>query len=590
MKKVRFRLSFKLGVAIILTILLVGVLFDVFIENTYRNIFITNTSDKIIDKNTLISKNFINLYTLGQINESFEYLLEHREEAETKINDYMKKNGNLIGLFDDVDYSIVDDINRLLIDKKYSSEKYDKIKLAYAITTCMIINNLIWNRINPTDHYEFRKYDDFGNYRGIIVQDSEADHPFGILVEGQENLDDLPGLKEAISEKNVGKSYYDPYVKDENGLLNMSIYTTLDIYEGDVCIVECFEDWTKMDASLSNSTFKLISGIIIILALLCILIIITIYLIVTRKTTRIRHAIMEYEKNGDALILNESLEKISKGTDEINLLASELMDMADSIDENIKERSRIAAEDERRKTELDIAASIQRSNLLSDFDSVTEGLDLVLYASMTPLKEVGGDYYDAVRIDEDHIAFLIADVSDKGIPAAMFMMRTKSMIKQSLLTGQDPGTLLRDINNMISENNDADMFVTVWICLLTISTGGCSIVNAGHENPIIKTADNEWKSVDSMHYLPVGSIYDLDYTSYKSSLNKGDVVFVYTDGVTDTKSPNEDRFGLERLLATLNSVDSDEPEIIIRAITDKLDVFMDGEAPFDDITMLCFRY
>lgn len=590
MKKVRFRLSFKLGVAIILTILLVGVLFDIVIERTYRNIFINNTSDKIIEKNSLISKSMVDLYSSDRINDSFDYFYEHREEAEKKVKENLEKNGSYSGLFSDIDYNIIDDLNRIFIDKKYSSEKYNGVKLAYAMSTCMVINSIIWSRINPTDHYEFRIYDESGNYKGMIIQDPEADHPFGIIVEGQENLDDLPGLKEAISEKNIGKSYYDPYAKDENGLLNMSVYTTLDTYEDEVCIVECFEDWTKMDESLSNSTFKLISGIVIILALLCVLIIITIYLIVTRKTTHMRHAIMEYEKNGDALIFNESLEKISKGTDEINLLASELMDMADSIDENIKERSRIAAEDERRKTELDIAASIQRSNLLSDFETVTKGLDLVLYASMTPLKEVGGDYYDAVRIDEDHIAFLIADVSDKGIPAAMFMMRTKSMIKQSLLTGQDPGTLLRDINNMISENNNADMFVTVWICLLTISTGGCSIVNAGHENPIIKTADNEWRSIDSTHYLPVGSISDLDYTAHTSSLDKGDIVFVYTDGVTDSKSPEGDRFGLERLITTLNSIDSDEPEVIIRAVKDKLDTFMAGETPFDDITMLCFRY
>ncbi|MBQ4463175.1 MAG: hypothetical protein II915_02035, partial [Eubacterium sp.] len=194
MKKVRFRLSFKLGVAIILTILLVGVLFDIVIENTYRNIFINNTSDKIIEKNSLISKSMVDLYSSDRINDSFDYFYEHREEAEKKVKENLEKNGSYSGLFSDIDYDIIDDLNRLFIDKKYSSEKYNGVKLAYAMSTCMVINSIIWSRINPTDHYEFRIYDESGNYKGMIIQDPEADHPFGIVIEGRENLDELPGL------------------------------------------------------------------------------------------------------------------------------------------------------------------------------------------------------------------------------------------------------------------------------------------------------------------------------------------------------------------------------------------------------------
>ncbi len=601
MKRVRFRLSFKIGIAVVFAIAIIGIVLSFVISNQYRDIYIANET-AIKHRNGIMTGEFVRYVFSNEektipkeYDESFVYLLDHPEEAKTLAQEKIGEDGSLVKLFSDIDTRNVEDYSKLYNDlEKYPSPEYDDVRLALAILNSQSLKGVLQQKIDKDAKYEFRRYDNTGHYGGWILENSDE---FGYsggssynIISGESDLDELPGLKQALEEKDFEGLYSDSYVEDSDGNYYMDVYTPVFISDDYVYVFVSIKDWTSMFRSIDESVFTLVSGMVIMLSILLVIIIVLMHQIVTKKTARIRRAIIAYEDNGDVEAFNNSIKKTARGTDEINLLASELRDMAKSIDENIQERSKIAAETERQKTEMDIAASIQRGNLLSDFKAVTAGSGIELFASMTPLKEVGGDYYGCVRPDDDHIAFLIADVSDKGIPAAMFMMNSKGLIERELMDGKSPAEVLNFVNNTVAEGNDADMFVTVWLCLMTVSTGECQIVNAGHENPVIKKPNSDWQAVEYRHFLPIGAMPGLVFEEHTRKLEHGDIVFVYTDGVTDSTDPSGNHFGEDRLLRALNNISSEEPEEIIGGITKQLEEYMEGMEQFDDITMLCFRY
>ncbi len=249
-----------------------------------------------------------------------------------------------------------------------------------------------------------------------------------------------------------------------------------------------------------------------------------------------------------------------------------------------------AAERERVATEMAPAAGIQQSALPHVFPAFPDRPEFDLYASMTPAKEVGGDFYDFFMIDSDNPAIVIADVSDKGIPAALFMMVSRSLIKTQLLSNADPATALRRLNMLLCEGNEAMMFVTVWPAVLEISTGKGIAVNAGHENPGIRRAGGEFELLKYRHDPAVGIMSGIGYRNREFVLHPGDSLFVYTDGVTEARNTTSELFGEVRLTAALNQSLPAGPEDVIRRMHADPDRFAEGAAQADDITMLCPEY
>ena len=209
---------------------------------------------------------------------------------------------------------------------------------------------------------------------------------------------------------------------------------------------------------------------------------------------------------------------------------------------------------------------------------------------MNPAKEVGGDFYDFGMIDDNHLFILIADVSDKGIPAALFMMSTKILINYRAKKGGSPAEILTDVNRQISEDNDEMMFVTVWMGILDLTTGNLKCTNAGHEYPFIRTQDEGFKVYKDKRGVMVGVDPDLRYEDYELTLNKGDVIFVYTDGVPEATNASDDMYGMERLEETLNSIEDKTPEGILKGVREDVDKFAENTTQFDDLTMLCVEY
>ena len=240
--------------------------------------------------------------------------------------------------------------------------------------------------------------------------------------------------------------------------------------------------------------------------------------------------------------------------------------------------------------ELGVATKIQESMLPNTFPFMPERTEFDLYASMDPAKEVGGDFYDFFMIDDNRLALVIADVSGKGIPASLFMMASKILIKNTVMTGKSPGEVLQAVNNQICENNKQDMFVTVWLGILDLSDGSLISANAGHEYPIIKSPDGDFELQKSKHGFVVGGMKGMKYKETEMKLEPGAKLFVYTDGVPEAENESEEQYGLERFLSVLNHNKDVCPEKLLEAVSGDVDKFTQNQPQFDDLTMLCVHY
>ncbi len=248
-----------------------------------------------------------------------------------------------------------------------------------------------------------------------------------------------------------------------------------------------------------------------------------------------------------------------------------------------KEKERIGAE-------LNVATQIQADMLPRIFPAFPERSEFDLFASMHPAKEVGGDFYDFFLVDDDHIALVMADVSGKGVPAALFMVIAKTLIKNRAQLGESPAEILQHVNEQLCEGNEAELFVTVWLAVIQISTGKGLAANAGHEHPVIRRADGKYELVVYRHSPAVATMEGVRFREHTFELHPGDRLFVYTDGVPEATNAHDELFGCERMLAVLNSDPEPAPEQLLRNVRAEIDAFV-GDAPqFDDITMLGFSY
>ena len=239
--------------------------------------------------------------------------------------------------------------------------------------------------------------------------------------------------------------------------------------------------------------------------------------------------------------------------------------------------------------ELGLATNIQKQMLPSIFPAFPERKEFDIYASMTPAKEVGGDFYDFFLIDDSHLGMVIADVSDKGVPAALFMMASKIMVQNYAMMGRSPAEVLKAVNNQICQNNQAEMFVTIWLGILDLKTGILKASNAGHEKPLFTNKDGKFEMYKDKNNFVVGWYKGIDYTEYEIKLEKGSKIFLYTDGVPEAAS-NEGQFTRERMVETINKYSDKKPEEIVKCMKSELDEFSKNHDQFDDITMLCVEY
>lgn len=275
--------------------------------------------------------------------------------------------------------------------------------------------------------------------------------------------------------------------------------------------------------------------------------------------------------------------------DEIENLAQSIQHMEQDINRYISNLAVITAEKERIGAELSVATQIQADMLPSIFPAFPTHPEFDIYATMTPAKEVGGDFYDFFLVDDDHLCMVMADVSGKGVPAALFMVIAKTLLKNCAQTGQSPKQILETVNNQLCEGNKAEMFVTAWVGVLELSTGRLTAANAGHEYPILKKAGNRYELVKDRHGFVLAGMENSRYRQYDLQLDAGDVLFLYTDGVTEATDVGKQLYGTDRLLDTLNRCPEPSPRQLLNAVKSDIDAFVKDAEQFDDITMLAFE-
>ncbi|MBQ2377082.1 MAG: SpoIIE family protein phosphatase, partial [Clostridia bacterium] len=283
------------------------------------------------------------------------------------------------------------------------------------------------------------------------------------------------------------------------------------------------------------------------------------------------------------------LENISK-ISELRMLAESIDKMENDTLRHVEELTLATAEKERMAVELSLAAAIQSNILPSQFPPYPHRRDFDIYASMDAAKEVGGDFYDFYLLDEDRLAFLVADVSGKGIPAALFMMRAKMTIKALAEGGADVHVILSKANEKLCEKNEAGMFVTTWLGIVDMKTGVLSYANAGHNPPLLRRRQGTFEYLKTRPNFILAGIDGASYRKNEIQLLPGAEIFLYTDGVTEATNMNQELFGESRLQEALNINPEETVESRCKNLKREIDRFVGDVEQFDDITMLSIRF
>ncbi len=355
-----------------------------------------------------------------------------------------------------------------------------------------------------------------------------------------------------------------------------------------------------------NLAIRRTIGLFLVIVLLAAVLIGTASIVFTGKLTKPLGRLTAEVARIDGGNLDKQIEITTR--DEVGELANAFNKMTVQLRSYIGSLATVTAEKERIRTEIQVASRLQADMLPDAEGAFAERADFELYASMTPAKGVGGDFYDFFLLDEDHLALVLADVSGKGVPAALFMVVSRTLIRSRLMTGVDANTdadtgtdsdkqgrnalgdVVAEINNRLCENNKNGMFVTTWIGILTLTTGTITFVNAGHCYPLIRRKDGVCTYETALSGFVLAGMEDSEYQESSIQLAPGDTILLYTDGVTEATSLQKELYGEERLKRTVCESAAGKPREMIAAVKEDVDSFQQGAEQFDDITMLALRY
>ncbi len=285
----------------------------------------------------------------------------------------------------------------------------------------------------------------------------------------------------------------------------------------------------------------------------------------------------------------ESIINVKKyiGNDSIGILANSFVRSFYKIRNNLHQIQITTSEKEKFKTEFDVASDIQSNMVPKNFEEFSEN-EFEVSATMKPAREVGGDFYDYFKID-DNVYFVIGDVSGKGIPSTLFMVKTMYLIKNHSKFNDDLSQVIEKVNNLAYERNDEELFVTTWIGKLNLNSGKLSYVNAGHNQPLIKHDSSDFEYLNTHPNLVIGGMKDIKYSEHEINLNAGDMIFLYTDGVTEANDNYNEFYGEDRLKEIINKNKNEKLSDIITEINKDINMFCNNKQ-FDDTTMLIIKY
>ena len=344
-------------------------------------------------------------------------------------------------------------------------------------------------------------------------------------------------------------------------------------------------------ADLQENMSQFLGVVLLTVLVVIFMAILLIYRFVRKRIVKPINTIRNASKSIVENLEKEEPIQVSVDTgDEIEELFDSFKQMYKDVKDYIGKLSTLTAEKERIGAELDVAKHIQASMLPCIFPAFPERREFDIFATMEPAKEVGGDFYDFFMVDDRHLAIVMADVSGKGVPAALFMVIGKTLIKDHTTPGRDLGKVFTEVNNLLCESNSEELFITAFEGVLDLVTGEFVYVNAGHEMPFICKAGGDFEPYKIRAAFVLAGMEGMKYRAGSMILEPGDKIFQYTDGVTEATNINNELYGMERLGAILNKVKNVTPHEILPAVKKDIDEFVGEADQFDDITMLCLEY
>ena len=414
----------------------------------------------------------------------------------------------------------------------------------------------------------------------------------------QDDMDNISALGSVFEYGETEYAYLLPDVKakcastqvvyGEDAGFGRSISVWAPVFDGNgevAAMVEGDYVLTRVEKEINRYVLRILFFIVVALAVITVIMVRVIDTGVVSPIIALTKYIDSYEKG------NLTLEPVTfKDDNEIKWLSDSFSNMIGKMELYITDIKKITAERERIGAELNVATKIQADMLPGIFPAFPDRREFDIYASMNPAKEVGGDFYDFFMVDNSHLAIVMADVSGKGVPAALFMVIGKTLIKDHTKPGRDLGEVFTEVNNLLCKSNSEGMFITAFEGVLDLVTGEFQFVNAGHEIPFLCKKGGAFEPYKIKAGFVLAGIEDIRYQCGSMQLEVGDKIFQYTDGIPEAANKSNEFYGMERLENVLCKNATLTPSELLPKIKMDLDEFV-GDAPqFDDITMLCLEY
>ncbi|MDR2074258.1 MAG: SpoIIE family protein phosphatase [Oscillospiraceae bacterium] len=400
----------------------------------------------------------------------------------------------------------------------------------------------------------------------------------------------VPDENKEIVYKGVSSKNLQIYRDEYFGELVSAFVAVKDSEGKDIAFIGLDISEIRLMKEINSLVYRLIFYIGLILIFSSLALYLCIEIFVTKPIEKISKFTEAFVESDHSEIKKDKI--FVKSKNEIGALALSINKMISDIKIYIKNIKGIVAKEEQITTELKIAGKIQNSMLPHDLTNFLKNKEFDVYACMYPAKLVGGDLYDVFMIDDKNLAFVIADISGKGISAAMFMVMVKMLIKGYATSGSDPGDIFFNVNNYLYHGNNLGMFATAFLGIINLETGNLIFSNAGHTSPMIKKMPEPFKFFEAEKHFVLGGMPNVKYESEKITLSSGDFVFLYTDGITEAFNSDNQIFSEERLIKLVNEIDYTNCSLkdMLEKIKSKVDSFSVGVGQSDDITMLIFKY
>jgi serine phosphatase RsbU (regulator of sigma subunit) len=429
-------------------------------------------------------------------------------------------------------------------------------------------------------------YRDGDVYRVLINGDTEKTLSLGDAI-----IDDSDQPVDAgayiITESDVLENFLFrkmPVIVDESGDICYGIVTQLKESDAEGYLL-LYANRSIIGERPRRYVDRLLERIVLLIVIAAALYGVMFYLITVKPLVAVKEGLQRFTETRDADRLLENMSRI-KSKNEIGRLTDDIKTMGSKL----KEYERAVQEQARAATELALASEIQFSMLPDKFPDASQEKRFEIYASMKSAKEVGGDLYDFFFVDDDHLVLEVGDVSGKGVPAALFMMMAKTMVKDKATMGRTPGELLREVNEELITGNSASLFITIGLMVVELSTGKVTEVNAGHMNPVILSSGGKFEMKKECHSMVVGIMEGMEYEETHWQLKRGDKIFIYSDGVTEAENEQGQQFGNSKLVDVLNEVKDRSQKDILEHVAKAVAEFEAGADQSDDLTMLGFTY